>query len=325
VSSQRPHRARLAVPAVTTLALVLGGPASAAWAGPDDKGSDTGARGLQGSGASQGKGGTGSGDPAGNNGTVKIDGVPLGDGRGNEPHVDCAFALDFYGFDASQTADITFTGKAPTGAGTLLTQKGVAISDDAAGGGQDRDAVLTYTAEQLGLTGTAPHRNGWHVKVAVDVLEAPGGAKQKVFWLDCDRPEGTAGTTTDTTTDITSTGSTTDTTSTGTPSTGTISTGTTSTGTTSTGTTVVEDGTAGTGAGTATGVAGIFGEAAVVGGTVRGASISAATLPAADAGAGALPTTGGELAMLVLLGLTAIGVGTAGVLAGRSSRATQPA
>lgn len=313
MSSQRPHRARLAVPAVSTLALVLAGPTSVAWADSADRGGDAGAdRGAK---AARGGGGTGSGDPAGNNGTVKVDGVPLGDSRGNEPHVDCAFALDFYGFDAGQTADITFTGKAPTGSGTLLTQKGVTISEDAAGGGQDRDAVLTYTAGQLGLTGAAPHRNGWHVKVAVDVLQAPGGAKQKVFWLDCDTPTSTAGATTGATTDAPGTG-----TGTGTGS----GTGTgTGAGTgTSTGT---GTGTGSTSSNTAFGVAGVFAEAAPAAGAVRGQSVSVASLPAAGAGAGSLPTTGGELAALVLLGLAAIGVGTAGVVAGRTSRSTQPA
>lgn len=148
----------------------------------------------------------GDADPAGNNGTIKISSLPVGDGRGNQPHPGCGFALVNYGFDAGQTADITFTHQAPTGSGeTLLTRSGVTISDDAAGGGQDRDAVFTFTAADLGLTGPAPHRKGWHVKVAVDALEAPGGAKQKVFWLNCAGETGTAGTGTDTGTETTDT------------------------------------------------------------------------------------------------------------------------
>lgn len=133
-------------------------------------------------------------DPPGNNGTVKIDGVPLDDGKGNEPHVGCSFDVRFYGFDAGQTADITFTGHAPTKSGTLLSQQDVAISDDAAGGGNDLDAVLHYTADQLGLPGTPQAKQGWHVKLAVDVDQAPGGAKQKVFWIQCGpAPEETSG------------------------------------------------------------------------------------------------------------------------------------
>lgn len=161
--------------------------ASASKGGPRDGRGD-------GPGDGQGGGQAAAGDPAGNNGTIKIGALPLSGTRGNQPHVGCEFALLHYGFDADQTADITFTHHAPTGSGdVLLAQSGIGISEDAAGGGQDDDAVLTYTAEQLGLTGTAPHRQGWHVKVTVDALEAPGGAKQKVFWIDCPADVGAGG------------------------------------------------------------------------------------------------------------------------------------
>lgn len=306
----RPHH-RLAVPVATTLALVLASPcaAGAAWAVEDDKGRGHG-KGEKGS-ASQDEGSKGSrgsqGDPAGNNGTIKVDGVPLDDGRGNEPHVPCAFAVDFYGFDTGSTADITFTGMAPTGGGTLLSHKGVTISDDAAGGGQDRDATLVHTAEQLGLTGTAPHRNGWHVKVSVDVLEAPGGSKSKVFWIDCDsaaaddteeRPTG--------------------------KNPGTTTPGITSPGTTAPVTTIdgavggTTDRATGGRATASTGVAGVFEEAPTSVGTVSSNAVSPAS--PVSTGSGPLAATGGELAAMVLLGLSALGVGTAGVLAGRRSR-----
>ncbi|TAL21662.1 MAG: hypothetical protein EPN99_07150, partial [Frankiales bacterium] len=141
-------------------------------------------------------------DPRGNNGTVKIDGEAFDDGRGNEPHVGCTFQVDFYGFDAGDTATITFTGHAPTGGGLLHTESRT-ISTDAAGGGQDRDATFTYSvADQLSeLRAVTPHpKQGWHVKLAVDVDSAPGGAKQKVFWIDCPAPAAAAPTTTTTTT-----------------------------------------------------------------------------------------------------------------------------
>ena len=149
------------------------------------------------SGGSEGR--ASGGDPRGNNGTVKIDGEPFDDGRGNEPHVGCVFQVDFYGFDAGDTATITFTGHAPTGGGLLHSQSGTVISDDAAGGGQDRDATLTFSVQnQLSeLLSVAPHpKQGWHVKLAVDVDSAPGGAKQKVFWIDCPQPATTTGGTT---------------------------------------------------------------------------------------------------------------------------------
>ena len=134
-------------------------------------------------------------DPRGNNGTVKIDGEAFDDGRGNEPHVGCTFSVDFYGFDAGDTATITFTGHAPTGGGQLHSESRT-ISTDAAGGGQDRDATFTYSVDdQLSeLRSITPHaQQGWHVRLAVDVDSAPGGAKQKVFWIDCPAPVVAAG------------------------------------------------------------------------------------------------------------------------------------
>ncbi len=37
-------------------------------------------------------------NPPGNNGTIKVDGVPFDDLPDNEPHVSCTFQIDFYGF-----------------------------------------------------------------------------------------------------------------------------------------------------------------------------------------------------------------------------------
>ncbi len=171
----------------------------------DDRANDEGAKSESGK-ADSGR--AASGDPRGNNGTVKIDGEAFDDGRGNEPHVGCTFSVDFYGFDAGDTATITFTSQAPTSGG-LLHSESRTISTDAAGGGQDRDATFTYSVDgQLSeLLSTAPHaQQGWHVKLAVDVDSAPGGAKQKVFWIDCPAPvtagaaaptSSTSGTTTD--------------------------------------------------------------------------------------------------------------------------------
>ncbi|TQJ49161.1 hypothetical protein [Phycicoccus sp. SLBN-51] len=126
-------------------------------------------------------------DPRGNNGTIKIDG-PAWDARvDNEPHTSCAFRVTFFGFDEGQTADITVTGVAPTGGGVLLHETAVPTSGDPAGGAaHDFDgATRVYTADDLGLDAVTPHpQQGYHLKVAVDSLEAPGGAKQKVLWLE---------------------------------------------------------------------------------------------------------------------------------------------
>src|SRR5438270_11895725 len=83
------------------------------------------------------------GNPKGNNGTVKIDGVAFDDAPNNEPHVGCSFQVDFYGYDQGDLhATVTFEGQAPTGGGTLLTDT-IAIGQDAAGGGTDLDAPRT--------------------------------------------------------------------------------------------------------------------------------------------------------------------------------------
>jgi len=41
-------------------------------------------------------------NPGGNNGTIKIDGIPFDDHPNNEPHPGCIFQVDFYGFDEGQ-------------------------------------------------------------------------------------------------------------------------------------------------------------------------------------------------------------------------------
>jgi hypothetical protein len=127
------------------------------------------------------------GDPPGNNGTIKVVASdPSDPDPGNEPHLDtCLLWLEFYGFDQGQTADITFRAHPPTGDGELLAHKAVPISEDAAGGGQDQDAVLGYNLASA-LQQYEPHpQQGYHVKVTSDAKEAPGGPKQKVFWLKC--------------------------------------------------------------------------------------------------------------------------------------------
>ena len=132
------------------------------------------------------------GDPPGNNGTIKIKKTDPGpdpneNNNANQPHVDgCIVWLSFSGFDQGQTADITFTAHPPSGNGqVLIADKGRAISPDPAGGGQDQDAVLAYnlTSAVVGLKRQKNH--GFHIKVASDTKEAPGGAKQKVFWVNC--------------------------------------------------------------------------------------------------------------------------------------------
>jgi len=135
----------------------------------------------------------GTGDPPGNNGTVKItphaedDGIPQ-----NTPHVACTFDIEWYGFDegADIVSSVAFTMQAPTSdvglSGTDPAE--VFVGEDPAGGaGNDFDGEATYT---LAFTG-APHPGqGYHVKVTVRTPGSQGSdTKQKVFWVEpCDAP-----------------------------------------------------------------------------------------------------------------------------------------
>jgi hypothetical protein len=151
-------------------------------------GNSHGNGGGNGNGGGKGKGANGpSGhNPPGNNGTVKIHALPGDPGHHNVPHPGCSFVVDFWGFDAGQTLNVSFTGQAPTGAGTPLTLSGSGTSvtsPDDAGGGNDPDGelVFTPTASQLSVLGE-PSAQGYHVKLDVATGE-PGGHKYKVFWI----------------------------------------------------------------------------------------------------------------------------------------------
>lgn len=132
------------------------------------------------------------GDPPGNNGTIKVKKSdpatdPNEKNNANQPHIDgCILWLSYSGFDKDQTADITFTAHPPSGTGqVILAQQSVAVSPDAAGGGKDQDVVISYNLSKA-LQGLKEQKNqGYHIKVTSDTKEAPGGAKQKVFWIKC--------------------------------------------------------------------------------------------------------------------------------------------
>lgn len=125
-------------------------------------------------------------DPAGNNGTVKIDSAPFDSHPDNQPHVTCTFQVDFYGFDANVgDAEVIFELQSPTRVGrTLSVISGDLtpnIGQDAAGGGTDLDASETYT---LGFTGAPHSKQGYHVKLTVHAPGSQGSdVKHKVFWV----------------------------------------------------------------------------------------------------------------------------------------------
>jgi hypothetical protein len=252
-------------------------------------------------------------DPAGNNGTIKIDyAAPADSGHANRPHPGCAFQLRMFGFDDDQYGDITFVGQAPTKLGTLLTQTHVLLSNDAAGGGQDVDEVYSYTAQQLGLVGQPQAKQGWHVKVSVDAADAPGGAKHKVFWLKCEQtPAGTNTTITPTPT-----------TTSGTATQGGSTVTTKSLDSTSTTATQSKVTTAGAATAAAT-AAGSTAKAAART-AFTGGEASAATAPTAAANRGsALPFTGLGLATMLLIALAALLAGGFAIRAGRRRTAAR--
>ena len=105
-------------------------------------------------------------DPAGNNGTVKIDGIPFDTYPDNEPHVGCMFQVDFYGYDEGDYfANVRFSANPPTGKAILLDNDTVFIGEDAAGGGTDLDAEKTYDLSALLQPFMAHPQQGYHIKL----------------------------------------------------------------------------------------------------------------------------------------------------------------
>ncbi len=130
---------------------------------------------------------SGHGDPAGNNGTVKIAGP--GDVVGhpsNNPHPGCTFFVEWFGFDEGSdvVSTVSFASQAPTSdvvlGGTSPSQ--VFVGGDPAGGGTDLDGRQSYT---LTFSGGVPHpKQGYHVKLTVATPRSLGNdTKTKVFWV----------------------------------------------------------------------------------------------------------------------------------------------
>ena len=131
----------------------------------------------------------GTGDPAGNNGTVKItphaedDGIPQ-----NTAHVSCTFDIEWYGFDegADIVSTVVFTMESPTSDVGLsgAEPSHVFVGGDPAGGA-DFDGGATYT---LGFAGEPDSQHGYHVKVTVSTPGSQGAdTKHRVLWVSpCD-------------------------------------------------------------------------------------------------------------------------------------------
>ncbi len=126
------------------------------------------------------------GDPAGANRTVKIDDIPVDGDKSNLPHVGCTFAVKFFGFDEGEHANIVFTlqQEKPGPSPELLRRDNVLVSKDAAGGRDDLDEVFTFSVSQFGLDAYTPQNDqGYHIKLEVERIGAPGAGKHKVFWV----------------------------------------------------------------------------------------------------------------------------------------------
>lgn len=137
------------------------------------------------------------GNPPGNNGSVKVDGMPFDQTQGNEPHVDCVFQIDFFGFDQGNlTGTATFELQPPTGGGVLLVDS-TFIGGDPAGGGTDLDGSLAVDLSgAIAASGVVAQPNqGFHVTLTVEAQGSIGSmTKHKTFWVDnCDGGEGGGG------------------------------------------------------------------------------------------------------------------------------------
>lgn len=121
----------------------------------------------------------------GNNGTVKIDGIPFDQYPDNEPHVGCTFQVDFYNYEQGNFfATVTFKAQPPTGKDILLSYDSIFIGGDPAGGGTDVDAEETVDLSQELAPYMAHPNQGFHVKLKVNAPHSIGkDTKYKTFWV----------------------------------------------------------------------------------------------------------------------------------------------
>jgi hypothetical protein len=130
-------------------------------------------------------------NPPGNNGTVKIDNYGNGNdvAPNNEPHVQCTFGTDSYGYEASALSGAeAFNQHPPTSGG------GTAVAPQSAGtstlkGTNARGTGRTYNGSDsptLSLVGDPHPKQGYHVKLTYDAPDGNSNGstlKHKVFWV----------------------------------------------------------------------------------------------------------------------------------------------
>lgn len=126
--------------------------------------------------------------PSGANGSVKVDEIPLDDSTSNQPHVECGFHVQFFGFDeGDNNATVTFYGWSPSAGDGPVVSPLVGDSTFTFPGGNSPSNVPNYAEEyQLDTTGLEQNDKGEvHIKVDVTVTDAGGKVfhKYKVFWV----------------------------------------------------------------------------------------------------------------------------------------------
>lgn len=125
------------------------------------------------------------GNPPGNNGTVKIEGVNVDNIPDNNPHQGCIFTIEFRGYDEGDLeATYTLAIHPPSGTGTALSGS-TFIGEDPAGGANDLDATVTIDLSSVDLTSFFEHpQQGFHIKLTVHAEGSIGAdVKHKVFWV----------------------------------------------------------------------------------------------------------------------------------------------
>lgn len=144
------------------------------------------------------------GDPAGNNGTVKI--AALGDLDSipnNTPHPGCSFQVEWYGFDEGEdvVSTVTFAAHAPTSdvliGGTSPSE--VFVGGDPASGAGTETGLDGRQVYDLTFDGEPHPKQGYHVKLTVSTPRSLGNdTKTKVFWVaPCEEDAAVGGTTED--------------------------------------------------------------------------------------------------------------------------------
>ncbi|MFC6285193.1 hypothetical protein ACFP3Q_03435 [Nocardioides sp. GCM10027113] len=145
---------------------------------------------ASGKGKGKGEHGGGAGDPAGNNGTVKV--APYGEMDGipqNSPHPGCEFQVEWYGFDEGEdvVSTVSFAMQAPTRDVDLSVSGPTEVwvgEDPASGAGTETglDGTETYT---LSFDGEPHAQQGYHVKLTVATPRSLGNdTKSKVFSVE---------------------------------------------------------------------------------------------------------------------------------------------